>query len=214
MRRIKTDTIHDNRSCQQTAGASKGERGTSSKSSPWDREAGASPRNRLTSLFAAFVVIWSSSAMAQYGPFPTVETKDLNGRELTLPQDLPGTPTLVLIAFTQGQQSGVNRWIDAMQLESREDIQWIEMPVVASGTRVIGPMLDGWMRQGIQDLEMRARTITVYGRRKYLRAFGLDTFREVAVVVAFPDGRVQQVVQGEPTEDRLAAIERALKVAQ
>ena len=31
--------------------------------------------------------------------FPDLEADDLNGRTLSLPKDLPGQPTIVLIAF-------------------------------------------------------------------------------------------------------------------
>jgi len=148
--------------------------------------------------------------MAQYGLFPTVETKDLNGRTLTLPRDLPGDPTLVLVAFTQAQQAGVNRWITALDLKNEPDTAWIEMPAVAGGTRIIAPMLDSWMRGGIPDPDMRARTITVYGRDRFLEAFDLRSIADVCVVVVEQSGTIRLVVQGPPNPERIGQIREAM----
>ena len=144
--------------------------------------------------------------------FPRIEASDLNGRDVVLPADLPGSPTLVLVAFTQEQQHDIDEWIDALELRSRDDIAWIELPVVSSRYRFAKRYVDDAMRSGIQAFEDRARTITTYGRREFIRALDLPGYDRVYAVVTNPLGDIGPIVAGRPSPAALAEIRAALAV--
>ena len=103
--------------------------------------------------------------------FPDLEADDLNGRTLSLPKDLPGKPTIVLIAFKRKQQSSVDEWVDRLDLLPEGGPAWIEMPVVGRGAAIFRSFVDKGMRAGITSEVMRGRTITIYSSR---RAFNLS----------------------------------------
>ena len=98
--------------------------------------------------------------------FPDLEADDLNGRTLSLPKDLPGQPTIVLIAFKRKQQSSVDAWVDRLDLLPEGGPAWIEMPVVGRGAAIFRSFVDKGMRAGITSEFMRGRTITIYSSRR------------------------------------------------
>ena len=142
-------------------------------------------------------------AFEEIQPFPTITTKDLNGRSVTLPQDFPADPTLVLVAFKQRQQIDINSWIDGMELKTGPlDGQWIELPTIAPSYRPFGGWIDNGMRSGIPDLKDRARTITIYrNRRSFLRRFGYSDIDRVYAMVVTRNGEVLHIEPGRYTDE-------------
>ena len=54
-------------------------------------------------IFVALVVVfWANMAIAEL-QFPSLDADDLNGRAVSLPQDFPGDPTIVFIAYKRNQ---------------------------------------------------------------------------------------------------------------
>ena len=60
----------------------------------------------LLGLLTAILLTANIAAAQQV--FPAVTADDLNGISKTLPSDLPGDPTIVFIAYKQGQQPDVD----------------------------------------------------------------------------------------------------------
>ncbi|MEM7569929.1 MAG: hypothetical protein AAF337_09045 [Pseudomonadota bacterium] len=142
--------------------------------------------------------------------FPTLETENLLGDKVVFPADLPGDPTLVLVAFERGQQSDIDAWVTALDLKGDSPIAWLELPVVGGKARFIKPLLDGWMRDGIPDLEAQARVFTVYSSRKrFRRDVGMEKARAILALVVQPDGVIVSAHQGPPTPASMAATRTA-----
>lgn len=155
-------------------------------------------------LFLGFA---NPSAAAPDAPlFPQVAADNLLGQSADFPRDLPGDPTLVLVAFERGDQSDIDAWIEALDLKDTARIPWIEMPVVGGSTRVIKPLLDGWMRDGIPSAEAQARVFTLYSSRKrFKRALSVPKTPGILAVVARRDGSVVSLFEGPPTQDMIDA---------
>jgi hypothetical protein len=94
------------------------------------------------------------------GQMPTIKAQNLNERDFTLPQDLPGHKTLVLIAFERQQQTNVNTWIDGMKLIGSA-YAWVETPVIESKNGFMRAFIDGGMRSGIREVTIREKTVTL-----------------------------------------------------
>lgn len=111
---------------------------------------------------AVFGAIAATGAHAE-PRLATVTAEDLNGRELTLPAELPGERTLLLIAFKREQQLDLNVWIAELGLKESGAPAWLELPVIANYGALWRDFVDNGMRSGITTTEDRARVVTIYG---------------------------------------------------
>ncbi len=178
----------------------------------------------LSALFSAllpglFMASICACSLAQSTPpnegvhrFPVLEADDLNGRKVTLPADFPGDPTLVLVAFKQKQQTVVNEWVAAMQLDQRPDIPWVELPTINAGFKIIKGFVDNGMRSGITEFNSRARTISVYGQSDLMDPLGVTATSQVLALVVRPSGEILASVAGQPDTEKLERLNTALGV--
>jgi hypothetical protein len=144
--------------------------------------------------------------------FPRVDAEDLNGKAVILPKDLPGNPTVILVAFIRKQQGEIDQWIEALELKNEaSSTEWIELPYVGSNARPFKAFIDKGMKSGITSAEARARTITVYEDHKIivdaLKLKGLD---RIYVIVAEPGGKIRTLVEGTPDEEKKQSVLSAL----
>ena len=137
--------------------------------------------------------------------FPQLGARDLNGVGRRLPGDLPGDPTLVIVAFRMHHQSDVNSWLRVF-----EDVPVVELPMLDASEEGMANFIEQGMRLGVRDHETRARTWTAYTD---LGAFHLGTSpidrREILVLVVRPDGEILDRATGTA---RAEAIERIRRI--
>jgi hypothetical protein len=170
----------------------------------------------LLGAFGALFAVFSHCADVTATPsdrrMPTIETQTLNGRKITLPRELPGEKTLVLMAFTRGQQVNVNTWIDGMKL-SESPYAWVETPVVGKRNGLSKVFIDNGMRSGIRDVATREKTITLYTDRvALLKAMGLkESIKGIFAVVLDRQGNVLASVEGDYSSAKASTLVDALK---
>ena len=158
-------------------------------------------------LIVVFFMITPATAEVM---FPDLEADDLNGRTLSLPKDLPGKPTIVLIAFKRKQQSSVDAWVDRLDLLPEGGPAWIEMPVVGRGAAIFRSFVDKGMRAGITSEFMRGRTITIYSsRRAFNNALGIQSMKDIYVALVDPNGTVHILIQGDVSEEKMKKLRSA-----
>ncbi|MEQ9206451.1 MAG: hypothetical protein RLN78_03710 [Phycisphaerales bacterium] len=146
--------------------------------------------------------------------FPQITAKNLNGDEITLPDDLSGNPALVLVAFKQRQQINVNTWLDRLELieSTIEGVRVIETPTI-SGKKWgwMAGFIDGGMRSGIPDPEARARTITLFTDVGAFReALGIETEDSIHAVMLDGQSRVTRIVAGDFDTTKLESLVESL----
>ena len=168
----------------------------------------------MSSSASLWFALMSSPGVSGPGTFPSIETKDLNGRRLRFPRDFPDLPSLALIAFEQHHQLEVDSWVAGMRLDQEGAPPWIEFPVVGSQNIVERWMLDFWMRGGIPETDRRARVVTLYvSREAFAHALGLPSVTEAHVAVLGPSGSVRVVVTGRYRPEKEAVLRKALRSA-
>jgi hypothetical protein len=145
------------------------------------------------------------------GQMPVIKAQTLNERELTLPRDLPGDKTLVLIAFEREQQKNVNTWIAGMKLGDNP-FPWVETPVIEPRGSLSRAFIDGGMRMGIRDVITREKTITLYtDRLAFVRAMGLrGSIETIHAAVVNRAGQVLASVEGDYSKEKEAVLLKAL----
>ncbi|HEX4918337.1 MAG TPA: hypothetical protein VFV43_10600 [Limnobacter sp.] len=146
--------------------------------------------------------------------FPTLQAQDLNEKPHTLPADLPGPHTLVLVAFKREQQALVDTWIDGLQLKSPGNVYpWVELPVLEDYGNWFQWFVDNGMRRGIQGEYNREKVITVYtNKSEFRKATGIASEETIHVLVVKPSGEIVTHLQGAYAADKaklLASFKRA-----
>ena len=160
-------------------------------------------------LVALVVVFWANMAIAEL-QFPSLDADDLNGRAVSLPQDFPGDPTIVFIAYKRNQQPSINAWVARLGLQERGGPAWVELPVVGRGAALFRTFVDNGMRSGITSTAMRGRTITIYSsQRAFNMALGIDGRDDIYTALVGRDGQVYVLIAGDVTAEKMAQLRAA-----
>lgn len=147
-----------------------------------------------------------------FGPIlrlPHLATRDLNGVRRTLPD---GRLNVLLIAYQRWQQLEADTWIPALdELERRhESVSYFELPVVGRMSALRQRSLDHFMRRGIRQHGMRARTLTFYvDATDFREPLGIPDEEHIAIVLVDVDGLVLWRGSGPHT----TSAERSLSAA-
>jgi hypothetical protein len=139
-------------------------------------------------------------------PFPRLEARDLEGRSVVLPDDLPGPCDLLVLAFRRRQQADVDRWGDLVRSGGVAGLGFWEVPVIGRAWRPARGWIDGGMARAIPDRAVRTRTLTAYTDvGAVLAALGVrGTGRVVAVLVS--GGSVRWLAAGTGTQAAIAEL--------
>jgi hypothetical protein len=120
----------------------------------------------------------------------------------------------VFVAFEMRQQADVDSWrlFVEQARRTRPDLGVFELPTMARGFRLMQFIIDNGMRSGITDRDARAATVTLYTDvPAFMRATGMESTREIAVLVVTPAGAILARASGRYGEETAAPIERALR---
>jgi hypothetical protein len=151
-----------------------------------------------------------------------VRGRTLAGDPVLLPRDLPAEHTLVVVAFRQRQQTGVDAWIDlAVELgvpASPEGAERpmrhavVEVPVLSRRWMPARRAIDGGMATSIRDRAVLARTITVYASQTgFRRACAIPPRVELAAMLVDRRGTASFAVTGLPRDKDRRGLAAALR---
>jgi hypothetical protein len=141
--------------------------------------------------------------------FPKVSGKDLNGDSHTIPDTLAGRLNFLIVAFQQWQVRPIETWIPFLQklVSDYPQIQFYELPTLRQFNFISQWLIDSGMRGGIRDLEMRARTITLYiDKAEFDQALKIPTEDTIYLFLVDCDGTILWRDVGTFTEEKENAI--------
>ena len=103
--------------------------------------------------------------------FPQITGRNLENKEILLPNALKGEINLLIIAFKKEQQALVDGWTPFLKglVQRYPRLAFYELPTLSSFYSLIRWMIDGGMRAGIPDKKVRERTITLYTNKGEFR---------------------------------------------
>jgi hypothetical protein len=145
--------------------------------------------------------------------FPDLAASDLEGRNITLPDDLPAGPRLVMIAFQRWHTLLLDGWTRALPPLSAAypDLTVWEVPALSRAYLPGRFWIDGGMRAGIPDPDARRHTLTAYtDLRALARNLDLPSFDTVYVLLLDAEGEIVWRTSGEVTEDKATALAEAI----
>lgn len=145
--------------------------------------------------------------------FPTLETRDLEGTHVQVPDDLPGSPRIVLLPFQRWHQLLVDGWsrpIHALAAAYPQLTVW-EVPALSRRYLAGRFYIDGGMKAGIPDPTTRRHTLTAYTDLSALsQKLGLPSLETVYVFLLDASGEIVWRGSGEVDDAQLEELAGAL----
>ena len=145
--------------------------------------------------------------------FPALEVRDLEGVKHVIPHGLTGGPHVILVAFEQWHQSIIELWKPVLEPIAAEHggMEVWEVPSISKAYRLFRPGIDGGMRAGIPDPDVRRHTLTAYTDLGQLaKDLEIPSRRTVYAFLVDCDGNILWRSSGEPTADAIASLEEAI----
>lgn len=148
--------------------------------------------------------------------FPMLKVRDLEGLEHEIPDGLPGGPHVIILAFQQWHQRLVEEWrphLEALAQEHPGTEVW-EVPSLSRGYRLFRAGIDGGMRAGITDPEVRRHTLTTYtDLQKLAEDLHLSSLDTIHLFLVDCSGAILWRAQGDPTQELLETLDEAMAAA-
>ena len=104
--------------------------------------------------------------------FPEVRATDLDGRDLTLPADLPAPLALVIVLFQDELDPLADQWArlgDEIAAQYPGRMAVVETPVVGRGMKLFGSLATMGIRGQVDNDAEHARTLPIYVDKKPFR---------------------------------------------
>lgn len=123
--------------------------------------------------------------------FPSVTGAALNGTEWTVPEDMLGEPTLLLVGYLQNAQFDIDRWLVGLfQIDA--SVKVYEIPTIEGMVpSLFAGYIDDGMRSGIPEEDWGA-VITVYGDAdKIVDTIGRENRTNAQVVLLDENGVIR-----------------------
>lgn len=122
--------------------------------------------------------------------FPVVRGESLDGIAVTLPEDLAGTPTLLLVGYLQESQFDIDRWLLGLH-DTGLEVRVYELPTIPGLVPgLFAARIDAGMRSGIPSGDWAA-VITVYDDADaVVRFLGNESPLPARVVLLDAEGHV------------------------
>jgi hypothetical protein len=125
--------------------------------------------------------------------FPEIEGKNLEFKSYKLPYDLEGKLNILLVPFQRWHQNLVNSWGPYLEkLTDRfPEVRFYEVPSLSRGYKLMSFMIDGGMRAGIPNTQVRERTITVYtDKSKFKKALEIPNEKTIYLFLVNKKGEI------------------------
>jgi hypothetical protein len=165
-------------------------------------------------IFGALLIglVLTGSTPVHARSLPNIKATDLNKKAVNWPSGLPSDRTVLIIAFTRGQQSQVDGWVSGLKLKSPGGPAWFEVPLINNPGSIARYFIDNGMRSGIPGTEARSHVVTVYGKKaELMKQMGLVGEKAVHVLVVDRKGNILESVSGAYSDAGAAAVNKAIK---
>ena len=145
--------------------------------------------------------------------FPVIAARDLEGRDLVLPEAFAGLRNVVLVAFRRHHQELVDSWIPWLEEQSRNDValRFYELPTISRIWNPVRSFIDGGMAAAIRTPKILQRTFTIYGDVRKLTAPLVITNRStISLFLVDEEGHVHWTGAGPYTDGTARELGHAL----
>jgi len=146
--------------------------------------------------------------------FPRLDTRNLEGKAVVVPDDLPSGPRIILLAFRRWHTAALAEWGDSLaQLQERcPGLTVWEIPVLSRAYVAGRFYIDREMRAATPDRHDRRHTLTTYtDLQAFAESLGVPTLEKVYVVLTDTHGDILWRREGPVSEDALVQLQVTLR---
>jgi hypothetical protein len=154
------------------------------------------------------------AALLLQSAFPALDAETLTGEAVSLPEGLPG-PTVMVVGFQRDHDDELLGWVEGMGLKQPDAAPWRQLTVLGERPGFVKFFIENWMEAKISEEGLRERVIMLYrDREETAQSLGLSGTQDVAAMVVSPGGAILARAEGPFTEEKAAALRRALQEAR
>jgi len=146
--------------------------------------------------------------------FPPIGARDLEGRDVDLPDAFDGDRNVVVIAFRRQHQRLVDTWGAWFESRAGADpgLRFYEVPTIGRIWAPARPFIDGGMAAAIRDPIVLRRTFTIYGDvNRVTRPLGIDDRSTITVLCLDRSGEVLWRARGGCAAPLADELDRVLR---
>jgi hypothetical protein len=105
-------------------------------------------------LFPLLTLVTASTLLAAPATIPTATATALDGHTVSLPRDLPGRATILILGFSQHSQTATTAWEKPIRssLASAPAIGYLDMPILEDAPSFIRPLILRSIRKQVPDV--------------------------------------------------------------
>ncbi|MFT5000267.1 MAG: hypothetical protein ACI8YI_001842 [Paracoccaceae bacterium] len=173
-------------------------------------------RNIILGSLIAFAATLPALAEDQNMVFPSIQSQNLNKDVVNLPADFSGDINLVIFAFKRNHQALVDTWLPAAETLAKrfKKFNYYELPSVGRQPKFMKSVIDNGMRSGIQDVDTRGRTITLYvPKGPLMNALDMGSDRTIYAMLLDGQDRVIWRAEGAANAEVLSELKKAVAAA-
>ncbi|MCH2226946.1 MAG: hypothetical protein MK033_04155 [Candidatus Caenarcaniphilales bacterium] len=153
--------------------------------------------------------------MADHNHFPELKSKNLEGKEYLLPQDLETELSILVLAYKRDQQKDVDAWLSGIkekEIDICPVIRSYEVPVLKQFNTFIRFNIDNGMRYGIDDKSKREHVLSVYvDKESFNQALEIASEETVHTLLVRQSGEILWKESGTVDDEKLNELKDFLK---
>lgn len=157
----------------------------------------------------------SKVTMSKEKTFPKLKSKNLNGKEYLLPEELETEISILVLAYKRDQQKDVDAWLNAIkenELDICPAVTSYEVPVLKQFNSFIRFNIDNGMRYGINDKAKREHVLSIYvDKESFNQALNLDSEESVHTLVIRKSGEILWQEKGTVNTDKISKLKNFMK---
>lgn len=144
-------------------------------------------------------------------PFPRITGESLSGDTVILPDDVRGSPALLIVGYSRKAQFDIDRWMYGI-LNANLRVRVLELPTIDSlRAHAASSFIDDGMRSGIPEEEWGS-VVTVYGSApKIMQLLGKEREQNGQVVLLDSKGEVRWFHNRGFSASKLVDLQRSLE---
>lgn len=147
-------------------------------------------------------------------PFPSIKAKSLTNESIRVPNK--SNQQLLILGFDMKSSEPMEAWVRALNLTSKRNISWLQMPVIGG----VPPFVDGFIKKGMKKsipTPIQAQFVPYFGKKKadIIRAItNQENLSDVVtpfIIIIDDAGSIQFSLQALVTTKNIAKVNTAIK---
>jgi hypothetical protein len=172
----------------------------------------------LTTVNTTVEATAETTTEANLPQFPSVTSTNLDGTELTFPQDFSADYNLIVMPFDRDQQALAIEWLPLFQELSATDerLNYYSIAALEDLSSPIRTLVMGGLNFGVSEPALRERVIVLFlpDQQGFIEALGFNTMNSMQVLIVNQQGQVVFSLAGAYSDTLAQALREAVQTLE